>query len=254
MRRIFLAQFIGYSPQQQFVFDQCSHLCQRLPLRSAELPRPMIHHAKRAKGVTFRSAQRSTRIKANGWFAGHKRVIYEARVERGIWDDQPFVDQHRLGAKRQVARSFLPIKSADRFKPLTLGIHQSHGNNRRVVQTGNHGGNVLEPCLRRGIQHTVGAQRCQTSNLINLWKRNHDRNQKSTQLLLCMFAASLYVARISFTDWGLFPIFLPMLLTGPTCFPRGSPHCLLSVSTSVTAVNRDTCKDYTLTLTIFMYA
>jgi hypothetical protein len=62
-------------------------LLQTASCRQIQLARLTVDHTEGPEGIAFRAEDRHTRIKADARFVGHKSIVRETRVQRGVLDD-----------------------------------------------------------------------------------------------------------------------------------------------------------------------
>ncbi len=127
-------------------------------LRFAQIPRPVIHHAKRTEHFVFLRQQRRARVKANAVGVGDHRVAGEAVVEPDIRNNQQAGAANGVVTERDAAFGFLNIQAHRGFEPLAMPVHQGDRGNRAIAEHRRAPHNVVVFGFRGAVQNVVAGQ------------------------------------------------------------------------------------------------
>lgn len=112
--------------------------------------------------------QRDSGVETDMGFAGDIGVLGEARIGPGVGHDKNIVllAADRVGAKRDVARSFPVLQSHSRLEPLPGLIDERDRRYRGVADLRGELNQVIIFLFRRRVQDLVAVQGCEPPGLI----------------------------------------------------------------------------------------
>ena len=119
----------------------------------AELARHPVDDAQGAESVPLRGYQRGAGVEADIRFAQDKGVVGEARVLRGVANDEEIFLVDGMSAEGDVARGLCELQADFGLEPLTRFIDQGDQRDRRLADVGREFDQIVEQFFRRRVEH-----------------------------------------------------------------------------------------------------
>ena len=112
----------------------------------------LIDDAERPERIARVAKQWRAGVKTDIGFTVYQRVAGEAWIVLGVLYDGQAGLENSVGAKRHLARHFPRDFTQNGFAPLSFGIHQSNGSDRRSADKGGETREIIECLLREGYR------------------------------------------------------------------------------------------------------
>ncbi len=133
----------------------------RLICRAEAVARARIGETQSADGVAGRRAQRNPGVEANVGWSDNQWIVVEARVERGVEDDQSVVMRNRMGTERNLSVGLAQVEADLGVEHLTVAIDERNKGGRHIEQVPGQGDDLHECRRWRLVDEIILGQCCE---------------------------------------------------------------------------------------------